>query len=296
MEDRKQKKLEQVRKLLDKASDPATPPAEAQALRQKADDLMLAYAISEFEVESLKPSHERRVPIRRHIKVCDRGNVIKTQLVDLMGTVVEHNRCKAVYSGLRDQRSGSVATVIGFESDIDYTEMLFTSLYVQMSRGLEPQPNPSLTFDENLIILKESGMKWERIHELLQPDVPWERRHGVRYTKIYTDYCAKHERHRMYTSPQRYQRNYAEAFVSEVHRRMYEIRQHQKQVGLSGTGMELAIIDQVGDAFNEAFGKAKGVVMAGRSKYDRQAHIQGTEAGARADLGQARVGPRGELL
>lgn len=296
MEDRKAKKLETVRKLLEKAADPATTPAEAQALRQKADDLMLAYAISEFEVESLKPRDQRQRPETKNLVVCGRQVPIKTQLVDLMQLVAEHNRCKAVFYGLRRQEDACSVRVIGYPSDIDYTEMLFTSLYVQMAQGLEPSPSDELTFEENLVVLKESGMKWQRIHELLQPGVPWERRHGVRYTKMYTDYCKNNERHRMYTNPTRYQRNYAEAFVQTVGIRLREIRTHQQQAGTAGTGMELALRDEVGAAFQEMFPKLSHVALGGRSKYDSRASAQGQEAGSRADLGQTRVGRRGELL
>lgn len=286
------KKLDQIRKLLDKASDPGASPAEAEALRKKADDMMLAYTISEFEVEQRKPKHERERPTRKHIKVCGENHPLKTQLVELFGVLARHCRCREVYSGLLNPKAGSTATVIGFPSDLEYLEMLFTSLQVQMARDLEPKPDPTFTEAENLTLMKEAGMKWERIHNLLYPDKPWERRHGVRYTKVYTDYCATTGRHRMRSSPIQYQRNFAEGFKERVAQRLYEIRQAQKQE-TTGSGMELALRDikaEVDEAYNESFANARGVALSGRSKYDHSATGQGRAAGDRADLGQTRVG------
>ena len=295
--ERREKKLDQIRKLLDKAADQATPEAEAAALRQKADDLMLAYTISEFELNQRKPKNEREVPTRRSMEVVGYSHPLKTQLLHLHGVVVEHCRCKAVYSGLYDQKDRSIATVIGFPSDLDYLDMLYTSLQVQMARNLEPTPDPTFTEEENIALLKEAGLKWTRIHELIHPDVPWERRHGVRYTKVYTDYCKKTGKQRMYTSPLTYQRNFAVGYINKVDDRLREIRNHQKQES-TGNGMEIALRDirsEVDAAYADAFGKTKAVALGGRSKLDWGAHNAGSVAGSRADLGQQRVGGRRAL-
>lgn len=297
MESQRSRKLEQIRKLLDKASDSGVTPHEAAALRKKADDLMLAYTISEFEIQARKPRNEREQPERRHMKVVDHNHPLKTQIVELCDEVVRHARCRAVYSGLYRQGDGSTATVIGFPSDLDYVDMLFTSLQVQMARELEPKPDPNFTEAENLTLLKEAGLKWERIHELLYPDVPWERRHGVRYTKVYTDYCKLTGRQRMRSSPIQYQRNFAEGFCREVAARLYAIRNAQRQEN-SGSGMELALRDlkaEVDDVFAQAFSSAKSISLAGRSKYDYSAQGRGKAAGAKADLGQSRVEQRRAL-
>jgi hypothetical protein len=297
MDEVREKKLRQVRALLDKASDPATTPAEAQALREKADDLMLAYAISEFEAQQRIDKGIRQKPEQRHIRVCEANNLLKPQLVTLMGDVVWHCRCKAVFSGLSFEKAGSTATVVGFPSDLDYLEMLFTSLMVQMAQHLEPAVNPALSEVENLVALKEAGLKWARIHQLLHPEdsEPVKKAQGVRYTKLYTEYCTQHNRKRMYTSPQAYQRNYAEGFVREVGERLYQIRLHQKQQGLSGGGMELALRDEVGEAFNDMFTNVKSVNISKRGKFDQAAFDSGRFDGSRADLGQGRMGNTKEL-
>lgn len=299
MEEVRSRKLDQIRKLLDKAADAATNEHEASALRQKADDLMLAYTISEFEVNARKPKNEREKPERRSVEVVGENHPLKTQLIELHHSIVLHARCRAVYSGLYDQKQRSVATIIGFPSDLEYCDMLYTSLQVQMARELEPKPDRTFTEEENIALLKEAGMKWMRVHELLHPDVPWERRHGVRYTKVYTDYCKKSGKDRMYTSPITYQRNFAEGFHTEVAARMREIRRIQNQEQTkAGSGMELVLVDikkQVDDEFGLQFGRTKGVNLSGRSKLDHGAINRGRDAGTRADLGQSRVSRTKEL-
>lgn len=296
MEELREKKLNQVRKILDKAADPATTPAEAAALREKADDLMLAYTISWWEAEQRVDKEIRQKPEWRYIDICGHNNPLKTQLIDLMSEVVVHCRCRGLYTGMYNQKASSKVHAVGFPSDLDYVEILFVSLNVQLAQELEPKPSPINSYVENLVMLKEAGLKWARVHELLHPeDVnPVTKGQGVKFTKLYTEYCQQHDRKRMYTSPQQYQRNYAEGFVSEVNQRMFQIRQHQKSSGLSGGKMELALVDEVKDAFAAA-SKGKGIVMGGRSKYDHAAREAGRAAGARADLGQPRAGSTKEL-
>jgi hypothetical protein len=300
MDETRSRKLEQVRKLLDKASDSGTSPAEAEALRNKADDLMLAYAISEFEVQQRKAKGEREMPERRSIAVITtERHPLKTQLVDLFGTVVTHARCRAVYSGITNPHSRVTATVVGFPTDLEYLEMMFTSLQVQLANNLEPHPDPNLTYEENLCLLKEAGMKWERVWELLFPGEPWNRSKAIQMlTNRYTAYCNETGRPRLRTSPITYQRNFAEGYNAEVWRRFYDMRKRQQEQHVGGSGMELALRDmksEVDDMFGQQFAGVKGVNMGGRSKLDHAASSQGEAAGRRADLGQGKMTSRKEL-
>ena len=291
------KKLEQVRKLLDKANDEGVTEEEQAALFEKAADLMAVYAISEFEAQQRVDKNIRQKPERRSVRVCERDTPIKTQLVSLMGSIVHHARCRAVYSGLDNQQYASTATVIGFPSDLDYVELLYTSLLVQMYRHLEPRPNSDLSYEENLVALKEAGLKWKRIYQLLHPDDPSEitKAVGVKYTKIYTEYCKQHNRKRMYTNPTAYQRNYAEGFVQVIGDRLWEIERRQRQHGLVGSGMEVALRDEVKEVYNEAFKNTRSIQLGGRSRYDHAAYSSGKFDGSQADLGQPTVGNRKEL-
>jgi hypothetical protein len=52
---------------------------------------------------------------------------------------------------------------VGTAADRAYFDMLFTGVMLEVGKGLEPQPDPSKPMIENLVALKESGQKWERI-------------------------------------------------------------------------------------------------------------------------------------
>ena len=61
-------------------------------------------------------------------------------------------------------------------------------------------------------------MKWERIGQImLEYGIAdfdeYSRNVGVRFTKLYTDYCTAHNRPRLRTSPQVYQRSFAMGFT-----------------------------------------------------------------------------------
>jgi len=287
--------LRKVQALLDKA-DATSFPEEADALRQKADDMMLAWAIQEHELDQARPVHERRKPGKRIVHVCGPNSVIREQLADLLAAISLHSRCRIVFHGLdrRFKDRELTSTVVGYESDLDYVEMLFTSLRVQMATKLEPKPDPNLSFEDNLVIMKEAGMKWQRIHALLCPDTPWERRHGVRYTGIYTNFCKRHEKSRMYTAPGTYSKNFALGFVSEINRRLSLIRKQQE----SDHGpMDIVLYDAanaVNQAFQDAFPNLRTAAIS-KYKMDGAAFNQGVGAGSRADLGQTRMAPRREL-
>jgi hypothetical protein len=140
-----------------------------------------------------------------------------------------------------------------------------------------------------------SGNKWTRIYELLQgigqenPAKPWARNIGVRYTKLYTDYCTKNGRERIYTNPATWQRDFAAGFVGKVDMRFREMTTAQRDVI---AGKELVLADrsnEVRDAFREMFPSLRySKDRGGKGKLDFDAMNAGSAAGARADLSGGR--------
>lgn len=290
-EEARQKKLRQIRALLDKA-DVTTFPEEADALRAKADDLMLAYAIQEHEVEMAKPKNERKPPTMRQVNIVDAASPVRDQMLQLISAIASHSRCRIVFYGSRNKTGQVSAKLVGFPSDIDYVEMLFTSLRVQMSSCIDPKPDPNMTEIENIVMLKEAGVKWERIWNLLFPEEPWNPKCNL--FSRYRSYCKEHGREPHNTAPITYIRNFADGYVQKITRRLFEIREAQQTVT---TGKDLVLYDrkkEVEDLFRQTFPKL-GVVRYGKSKFDISAQNKGRTAAANADLGQNRVAKRKEL-
>lgn len=268
--------------------------AEADACRKKADEMMMAYSLSQWEVDQRRSKEQRQTPEVRDIHIAGADSQVRDNLVSLLGIVTQHLEVRAVVYGLYNKRSPISAKVVGYPAELDYCEMLYTSLRVQMEANLVPKIDPKMSFEENLALLKEAGMKWADIHQILDPDTPFTRNIGVRYTKMYTDFCLENDRERMYTSPVTYQRNFAEGFINKVSIRLHDIRAHRRaNEQSSGSGMEIMLRDKrkdINDFYKDMFGHTSPISKKGPGKFDNSAYSRGSEAGSRADLGQTRVG------
>jgi Protein of unknown function (DUF2786) len=280
------KMLERVRALLAKA-DSSEFPGEADAFRKKADDLMTQYTIEQWQIDAAtQGANKRPEPEHRKYDISWYGqNPHRDYLWMLMQDVALHCRIVLVYW----RYGGDSIPIVGLPSDIDYFDMLFTHLMLQMGANLEPKPDPEAPIIENLVRLKESGMKWERIGELLinigQLET-YNRNVGVRFTGLYSRYCKDTGREQLRTSPAVYQRSYAIGFVNEVRARFKEMDQNKEK---KGTGMELALRDireVVAKAAIMEFGAPRqtGKAVSKNYRRDEAAYRQGVVAGRRADI------------
>jgi hypothetical protein len=280
-EDKKAKMLERVRALLAKA-DGTNFPAEADTFREKADELMTQYAIEQWEVDEAQAGvGARPKPERRDFDMSwYRENSRSNELWRLMQAVAYHCRVRLVYWRV----SGTIPAV-GIPSDLDWFDLLFTHLMLQMGKGLEPHPNPERSMIENLVTMKEAGMKWERIGELLiniDQLESYDRNMGVKFTKLYTDYCVANKRPRLRTTPSVYQRSFAQGFLEEIRTRLK--RQEEKSTG----SMELVlrdIRDEINSAAEDMFGPdPKRYSIEKSGQVDPNAFSAGREAGAKANI------------
>jgi len=291
--------LERVRKLLDKA-DSTTFEEEAATYREKADALMLQYAIESFEVDAARKegSKERESIVLHKFVICKSDNPVKDQLVNLAGIVASHVRCRSVFYGMSTSPKWKMDVsigVVGYESDVKYAEMLFTSLWLQLSANLEPKPDPELDDVDNFVHMLENGVSRKRIAELM--GMPAKESSYQRISKAYIAWCKENDKvyHGRNTRPLpvTYARNYASAFTSRIGTRLYEIRKRQQEQ-VESTGKGIVLFDRnklVSDAYNEMFPPKSLSTHRERStaKFNAAAQERGREAGNRADLGQKRM-------
>ena len=117
--------LSRIRALLAKAE--ATEYAEeAEALSARAQELMAKYSIDQALLAA--ESGRKDAPAARRIAVDNPYEAPKTSLLQAVATA---NRCRVVWS-----KEVGLATVVGFEADLDAVELLFTSLLVQASAAM----------------------------------------------------------------------------------------------------------------------------------------------------------------
>jgi len=119
--------LDRVRKLLAKAeAEGVTPP---EALTAKAAELMARYGIDRARLAASRPDTDR--PGSRIIDIDNPWAQVRAHLLaGLAGAM----RCQCVL--LSTTRPGARIHVFGYTSDLERADILYTSLLLQMARGL----------------------------------------------------------------------------------------------------------------------------------------------------------------
>lgn len=130
--------LDRVRKLLAQAEDDSVTPAEAQAFTAKAAELMAKYGIDRALLAAERPETDQ--PTNR---VLDIHNPWAREKAHLLSGLASALRCQCIL--LTGARPGSRVHLFGFTSDIDRTDVLYTSILIQMAHGLATARVPEWT-------------------------------------------------------------------------------------------------------------------------------------------------------
>src|SRR5499426_2976109 len=128
--------LDRVRKLLVKAEADGVTQAEAQALTGKAAELMAKYGIDRALLAARRPETDRPGD-----RVIDIGNPWAQVQAHLLCGLAATLRCQCVI--LPRSGPGSRIHVFGFASDIERTDVLYTSVLIQMWQGLAATQPPA---------------------------------------------------------------------------------------------------------------------------------------------------------
>jgi len=128
--------LARVRKLLVKAEADGVTQAEAEALTAKAAELMAKYGIDRALLAAVRPETDR--PDDRVIDIANPWARVQAHLLCGLAAAL---RCQCVI--LPRTGPGSRIHVFGFASDIERTDVLYTSLLLQMWQGLSAAEPPA---------------------------------------------------------------------------------------------------------------------------------------------------------
>jgi hypothetical protein len=121
--------LDRVRKLLAKAEAEGVTPPEAEALTAKAAELMARYGIDRARLAATRPDTD--APGSRVVDIANPWAQVRAHLLaGLAGAM----RCQCVL--LSTDRPGARVHVFGYASDLERADILYTSLLLQMARGL----------------------------------------------------------------------------------------------------------------------------------------------------------------
>lgn len=125
-------KLEKIRALLDKAESTAADfPAEAEALTAKAIEMMERYRIDEAMIADARPLQDRGEIIEIQFSVGS-GPYVNGRVELVHQIAMVHSVKVLTGAGYR----GKNVYLIGYETDVALTEMLYTSLLVQATAAL----------------------------------------------------------------------------------------------------------------------------------------------------------------
>ena len=130
--------LDRIRKLLAKAEADGCTPPEAEALTAKAAELMARYGIDRALLAAAQPDTDQ--PSSHIIGIPNPWSAVKAHLLAGLASAM---RCQCIL--LPPEQSGSRVHVFGYTSDLERADLLYTSLLLQMARGLAATPVPAGT-------------------------------------------------------------------------------------------------------------------------------------------------------
>jgi len=120
--------LDRVRKLLAKAEAEGVTAAEAQALTAKAAELMAKYGIDRALLAATQPETDK--PSDRIVEIYNPWGRVQAHLLCGLAAAL---RCQSI---LVTAGSGLRVHIFGYDSDLERTDVLYTSVLIQMWHGL----------------------------------------------------------------------------------------------------------------------------------------------------------------
>lgn len=313
-------KLATIQGLLNKAESTDSP-SEREALLERAEKLMQKYSIDAAMLANAKKLAGGPVetPEKRPFEFMAANDKLGNQWYNLIIGVAKHYDCD--FFGWT---SGN-GWLVGFPSNLDLVEMVYTSLRLQALAKLDPSPVRELAYDENVYILHEAGVKWQSIAHLMNKTyheatelglplgpgweiTPWEvdssgkgKKDGGRLIRACKRWCKDiGEPYRAVSSPVTFQRSYAQGFLNEVRDRFARLRKYRDEQVASTSGAELVLFDRnaatqrMMDELKKLLGHKDG--KGYRQRIVGEAYQRGVNDGRTADIGQDRVsGGRREL-
>lgn len=244
--------LDKVAKLITLAEHANTSDIEREAFLAKADAMMVKYAIDRAVIESRKTAGEtREKPVSVTIPFIRDGVDFEDEYCQMLSAICQHNRVRAVIRVWREE-----VTIVGFPTDVEYTQMIWNSVYLAFVSKLDPSWVADRPADENIKILKEAGWKWGRIADVANANGFECTATDGRLKAAYRRQCklegveptSHTQRHAAYRAA------YAAAFSSVITTRLYRMRTaaEDQVTNRCGTGTELALRSRA-DTVNEQF-------------------------------------------
>lgn len=244
---------DKIRALLAHAEDEGNSDAARQAYRNKAEQLMKDYAIAEEEALAVDPTAATPMSLNVTVRQGRGGHGDLNGYYDLILRAIARHTGVRMHSFYNDDWD-AVATIVGYEGDVRYTEFLWTAAYLMFSTRIDPTWDEARTPEENIFLMRNAGIERRVI-----ADKAWgngsEASARSRVQRIYMREAARRgEEVRaagLGFDTQTYRRAYADAFLQTLTRRLQIARDAANSVG---GGLVLAgRAERVDEAFYGVF-------------------------------------------
>lgn len=218
--------LRRIQALLAQADHPNTGPLEAQAFRDKAEQLMTKYRIEESEAAARGEAPSLK-PVVRTVVICDYRSRYAMQYRYIFAYAMDHAGVKSVYMRKGEEYLGEA---VGFESDVRYAEMLYTAARLVFQDRMEPRIDQSLSDQENVYRLRRSGVERRVVGEMMG----WQKS-ASKVSRLYEAECKRRGEDPIVSGKgfdvKTYRKAYCNSFTDEFWNRLYMARLHRGQDG-----------------------------------------------------------------
>lgn len=197
--------------------------------RAKAEELMRKYRIDQEQAIARETISIE--PVKIDIVVCDERSPYRQQYINMLFYCAMHTEVRVKFDYQRQETGWVVvARVVGYEMDVELTDMLYTSARLVFSERLEPKVDKSLSDQVNAYRLRAAGIERVRASAML-----WGRRDPGRIGRLYLAECKVRGEAPALTgrgvTGATYREQYADTFVTTLRDRLYWARNAADSTG-----------------------------------------------------------------
>lgn len=193
--------------------------------RATAHRWMVKYRIEQEEAIAIDPASVK--PIQVDLDLAGQGSAYRNRYHAMWYYIAQHCDVRSWEEYVYTEQGYVIrAHVVGYDEDVRYAEMLFTSARIVFQDKLEPRVDPNLSDQVNAYRLRSAGIERVRIAKML-----WGNTDKVfmgRVGRLYKAECAERGEEAMLSgrgvTGEAYREQYAEAFVTTISNRLYMAR------------------------------------------------------------------------
>lgn len=268
--------LDRIAKMLERANHPNTPEAERQVCLDMANSMMVKHAIEQAELDARLTPNERRKPVKQRTHMYDPTGWYSSYFQTILFQMQATNRVRIALHTNGD------ATIVGFNDDVNWTEMLWLHIFREFVSRIDPRWDEAQPFDYNVRALKEAGWKWWQIWNAIPGDkpCPCPPKDGGYLIRAYKRECKKHGVADLVQTQKfdAYRLTFAHSFTTTICRRLRDQARSNDEEAAASKALVVSMGD-VDDLFYDTFPTLKPESEAEKeARWEREAQARKQEA------------------